>query len=793
MASQQDIRSNTSFIALLKMSAFSLKHWIDRRVPHIVGLYLGTAWGLIQFIEWVVERYGFSPVLPDFALVLMMSLLPSVGVVAYFHGSPGPDKWTPVEKITVPVNLMLAAVLLFGIFYGKDLGATTQTIEVINESGENVAHVVPKNSFRKKIALFAYRNSSNVNTNDWLAAAIPTALGYDLAQDIFIQTEDYLNYGGNLSLLKLLRQRGADNPATAPLALIRDVADQLHCDNFVVGEIKQTDAGLVIETRLFNTDSGQLVSSHTTRKQNDFGFIDGISQHIKDELNIATTQAGISTDLPLVEIFSAYDDAIADFTAGLQAVGEDNDYPRALNLLENAVAADNQFALAWMLLGWVRVLSGADQVSSETALNTALKYEYKLPDPIKLDLRQAILLMQGESKKVIALLEMTTELYPDNISHYLNLINNYLNGRQFEKSLRAYEKIQSLVSDPETYLDDIARVYFRMNDFDRALTTMQDYSRYFPDQALPYVFNANVHGLLGDEEKARENLEKALFLEPQNEVATVILMELNFKHLLPPEIMAEFERRIQTLSSPQRRGQAYQTLSTYQQIFGQPRAAVASLRLAHAELERYQSPVNAYLLSIEIVSYLVELGETEQARAHIAEGETILQGPLRGLSSLGYLLYYLALEDTAQAEHYLGVFEQAVERLSTTAAGFEESLLFVKSRIAELNDNLMEAVQLQLAVVEIATNKAGPYLRLGKLQRLTEDYAAATTSIEYTLADLPLLPEAHYERGLLYLQDNDPEAARDAFAKAIELWQYAEPGFKKLDDAIAAHATIDPG
>ncbi len=37
----------------------------ERRVPQIAGIYLGTSWGLIQFIEWIVERYGLSPYLVE--------------------------------------------------------------------------------------------------------------------------------------------------------------------------------------------------------------------------------------------------------------------------------------------------------------------------------------------------------------------------------------------------------------------------------------------------------------------------------------------------------------------------------------------------------------------------------------------------------------------------------------------------------------------------------------------------------------------------------------------------------
>ena len=144
-------------IANNEMSLFkSLK---ERRVPQIAGIYLGTGWGLVQFVEWIVERYGLSPYLPDFSLVILFSLLPSVLIIAYYHGRPGPDTWTNVEKISIPINLLVTVGLLVFLFSGKELGAATKTMVVENENGQMVERVVAKSAFRKRIVLFNIKNN----------------------------------------------------------------------------------------------------------------------------------------------------------------------------------------------------------------------------------------------------------------------------------------------------------------------------------------------------------------------------------------------------------------------------------------------------------------------------------------------------------------------------------------------------------------------------------------------------------------------------------------------------------
>ena len=93
----------------------------QRRVPQILGIYLGTCWAIIEFVSGLlVDRYLLSPYLIDFTLIILISLIPSVLMLAYFHGKPGRDRWTNFERIGVPVNILLSIILLIILFNGKN-------------------------------------------------------------------------------------------------------------------------------------------------------------------------------------------------------------------------------------------------------------------------------------------------------------------------------------------------------------------------------------------------------------------------------------------------------------------------------------------------------------------------------------------------------------------------------------------------------------------------------------------------------------------------------------------------
>ena len=122
---------------------------MNRRIPHFLGFYAVAGWTLLQFVDWIVNRYILSPYLVDFSLALILSMIPSVIILAYFHGSPGKDTWGRIEKIGIPCNVLLSIIILFVVFYPKDLGAATKTIIVETEDGKRMKRIIPKSEFIK--------------------------------------------------------------------------------------------------------------------------------------------------------------------------------------------------------------------------------------------------------------------------------------------------------------------------------------------------------------------------------------------------------------------------------------------------------------------------------------------------------------------------------------------------------------------------------------------------------------------------------------------------------------------
>ena len=92
-----------------------IKTLIERRILQILGSYFIAGTSLIFFIQYLVDKYQFPSHYPTLSLFALIGILPSVLILAYFHGAPGKDEWTKVERIGIPINvLFIAGILFFG-------------------------------------------------------------------------------------------------------------------------------------------------------------------------------------------------------------------------------------------------------------------------------------------------------------------------------------------------------------------------------------------------------------------------------------------------------------------------------------------------------------------------------------------------------------------------------------------------------------------------------------------------------------------------------------------------------
>lgn len=99
---------------MIVMASQIVDDLLKRRVPQILGVYLAVGWGTLEFTDWLIGRYGLAPRIADVSLAVWVLMIPTVGLLAYFHGERGVQRWTRAEQIGIPTNLLvLTGVLIF--------------------------------------------------------------------------------------------------------------------------------------------------------------------------------------------------------------------------------------------------------------------------------------------------------------------------------------------------------------------------------------------------------------------------------------------------------------------------------------------------------------------------------------------------------------------------------------------------------------------------------------------------------------------------------------------------------
>ena len=112
---------------------------MDRRFPQIVGTYLFMYFGLVEFLDVMIKRYDLPEV--NFFLIhfCLMSILPSVITLAYFHGSPGEEEWNELEKYGDPVNVLfiVVSIFLWNNFKAEEIDNVVNNVYCIINSNQN--------------------------------------------------------------------------------------------------------------------------------------------------------------------------------------------------------------------------------------------------------------------------------------------------------------------------------------------------------------------------------------------------------------------------------------------------------------------------------------------------------------------------------------------------------------------------------------------------------------------------------------------------------------------------------
>jgi tetratricopeptide (TPR) repeat protein len=753
----------------------AIRNLTERRVPQVLAIYLGAAFGIVQFVDFVGSRYLLPPVWTDLTLLAMALLLPSVLLYTYNHGRPGPDEWRRSEKVFIPINLLVLVALVTVVGAGAPLGPTSKRITVTDEQGNQREAVVPNKAFRKRVAMFLF--DGNSAEAQWLQFGLPWMVFQDLQQQSFIEVMP------SVLMREGLRKVGFETGFDVPLSLKRTVVQELHIPHFVAGKIEKVGNEYVTTVQLYETSSLKLIKERSYRSNDPAQLPDQISAGLVEDLQIPVMADG-SPDMPVSELLTKNPEALRKYVAGAEAYANRNDFVAAADLFMQASRSDASFAAAHAQLYVCALMTNQQQVA-QTALAAAMTHSYRLPERSREMLKAEHYLIKQDFPRAFAVLDMLAQMYPDDIQvqQLLLRINDARDNK--DAVIAGIKKILSLDPSRAELLLQLGQKYEAKGDDGAALKEYESYAAKYPQDPRAHRRIGNLQRRGGKTEAARASYEKALLIEPGDVSVLVEFAHLDRSVGSFPQAEAKYQQALESAKTPEARMQVLRGLAGLYEFRGQIRRSIETTEKSLLEVAKFAPPAQVTLARLPLPGAWARI-DAATAERELRELRQSIPAAWSLYQPVADLLVYTELDDAVRTEQATNALDQLVKQSNMRA--LQVYVAYGRGRVAELRGDCASAVRSyrELAAIDPTDLKTHTYI--GRCLRKQNQHREAQAELNKVLAAMPAHGEANLEMGLLFQESGDAAKARMYLQRALNTWQGADAAFKPAQQARAALA-----
>jgi len=768
-----------------------LTNLFQRRVPHILGLYLGGCWIAVEFVNFLTERYLLSDALTDLTLVALFAMVPAVIMLAWFHGTPGKDQAPKIEKVFVPLNLVAMIALASTLFYGKELGATATEVTAVDETGQIVTRMAPKQSFRRKLAVFFFANVDEDEGLDWLQYGVPVMLQRDLEQDSFVGTWSPLD-GHEQSGMLSLQRAGFDDGLGAPLPLMRQVAEDRSLPAMLTGQFSRSDGGFAIDAQLHWTNNRYPTEQIAVQGRDPMDAVDALTVEIKRALDVPSVARSMMADLTVAEHFTTSVKAVQAYVNAVVDTAIRNDHEAAEENWLAATAEDPAFSAAHLQRGLRAFQSGQTQ-SAQPSIQAARQHDYKLLHGEKFILKALEYSVDGQADKVTSVYQTWSELYPDDFDARMHLAFSQMYGdNNVSGAIQTLERMRQLAPTEYWLLTQLSMLYPLNGDTATALNLLGEYSVARPQDFTPWLFSGFLRLADGDLARAREDLARADVMSSGRVDPVLALANLNLREGLYDEAQARIDDARSIASAPRQDAAVLKEQIKYFRQRGMLDEVVNSIDELYQTDAAYRNPINLMMASfIDYIEDFVTAGKDEDVLARLAQYDGQFQAPLSELVQVGYLRYYLATGDIERSRisaERVRIFIEAVNRedmiyandmaqarIHELSGDLPAAIVDIRSGIEKFGLSVQSAQEIGLRVL-LQTMMADYLLRNGELDE-------SMRVLQKLLVGQPAHPIANLTLAKVFVARGDKDNAHHHLEVALQAWTNARDDYKPAREA----------
>ena len=627
---------------------------------------------------------------------------------------------------------------------------------------------------RDRIVIADFENATPDST---LGLTVTQLLRIDLAQSPSLSVMEPTQVAEVLE--RMQRDRATD--ITADIA--REVAVREGAKAYLIGEVLPAGKGFVIAARLVSSSTGDaLVTLRQGAASPDklMSAVDKLSSKLREE--VGESLRSVRADPPLEQVTTSSLDALRLYAEGTRAADRAG-IDQAITLLEQAVALDSNFAMAWRRIGMYATNAGQGplwQAKGDSAVRRAYALRARLPERERLFVEAAVAMtIDVDLELAAAAYTSLIDKYPNDVTALNNLGTIYDRQGRHREALAMYKRaIETGVAPALTYTNAAFLLAY---------------------QGLPGEADSMLAKLEGDIPGASEIAATSL---------TLATLRLDFR-------AADSIARSMLRGSPVERAIGHQSLSMMASLGGRMKEASRQLRTAlRVDVERGQLSADeaemvAQFADIERVADYTE--DQEAAARRLASlwerNESVTAGrPPVARRYVEYAMLFQQLGDTAQAKELIDEFLGLMAEHGYPAVAVRMRHHVVRAAIAtrsgrpdDAHDLIREGCEAsrgsvamcnRMSFLEVAQayDQAGQTdSAIAAYRRFIEWKGMRTLGPPRTIDVVtPRIAPAWRRLGELLDEKGDDRQAIEAYEQFLDYWDQADPELQPIVRAVRA-------
>jgi tetratricopeptide (TPR) repeat protein len=568
-----------------------------------------------------------------------------------------------------------------------------------------------------------------------------------------------------------LQEKGFYDKNSVPLTIKREISKEIHVEFFIGGNVSLDEDGqYVVIAALHRTRDGKIIAENTFSDKNIFSLIDQISLQIKHDLEIPLGHLENSIDLPVSEITTESLKAFEYWVKGLfKFVGKDFD--AGVSLTEKAIAEDETFGMAYFNLQGLYVMNNQGDKRLETA-KKAMEYIYKIPERFQYLVKVIFFESNKEMDKVTQAIRMHLDLYPHDMEARDINARLYMMTGDFESVINEYEIMLEIDPSRHELLIQIGGFYEGpLNDKQGALEHYEKYLFLYPQDANIHFLIGEIHKGEKDFDKAKENFEKVLILDPNNIDAFISIIEVDYEGKKQIEKMyAAFEMCEDGRDSVN----LYLRIEDELQEHGMISELMENFEIYRKIYPSFATFMEYGFRHLFFPHKYVKINQTDKAFALVKEFEDTYQMPFNLLIDMSYLHIYLVLEDGEKASVYLEKAISGVNALGAT--GILDRIRPSEAKVYRLNGEYDSAIK--TLIESPHADDDDHKIELAMCYRFQKEYKQALKILNSMERR-----KALHELGILHEAIGKVDQAIDYMNEFLDEYPHADPELKKIRTA----------